>query len=358
MTAYVTGTRGIRAAPAGSTDALTAIARFIQGLPKAELHLHIEGTLEPELMFALAERNGVGLPYASVEALRAAYDFGSLQDFLDLYYQGMAVLLSEQDFYDLTWAYLERAHAQNVRHAEIFFDPQGHTDRGVAFATVIDGIHRALRDAETKLGLSSALIMCFLRHLDQDRAFETLEQALPYRERILGVGLDSSERGHPPAKFAEVFARARAEGFFPVAHAGEEGPADYVREALDLLQVRRIDHGVRAMEDEALVARLAESRTPLTVCPLSNVRLAVYPEMTRHPLRRMLEAGLMVTVNSDDPAYFGGYVNENYLAVHEALDLSQQQLAEIARNSFEAAFVDDARKAAFVAEIEAYSAAA
>ncbi len=337
---------------------MTDIARFIQGLPKAELHLHIEGTLEPELMFALAERNGVALPYASVEALRAAYDFGSLQDFLDLYYQGMAVLLQEQDFYDLTWAYLERARAQNVRHAEIFFDPQGHTERGVAFATAFEGIDRALRDAEAKLGLSSALIMCFLRHLDQDQAFETLAQAQPYRERIVAVGLDSSERGHPPAKFAEVFARARAQGFLAVAHAGEEGPPDYVREALDLLQVRRIDHGVRAMEDEALVARLAESRMPLTVCPLSNVRLAVYRDMKDHPLRRMLEAGLMVTVNSDDPAYFGGYVNENYLAVHDALQLSTQQLAEIARNSFEAAFLDDARKAALVAEVEAYSAAA
>ncbi len=337
---------------------MTDIARFIQGLPKAELHLHIEGTLEPELMFALAERNGVALPYASVEALRAAYDFGSLQDFLDLYYQGMAVLLQEQDFYDLTWAYLERARAQNVRHAEIFFDPQGHTERGVAFATAFEGIDRALRDAEAKLGLSSALIMCFLRHLDQDQAFETLAQAQPYRERIVAVGLDSSERGHPPAKFAEVFARARAQGFLAVAHAGEEGPPDYVREALDLLQVRRIDHGVRAMEDEALVARLAESRMPLTVCPLSNVRLAVYRDMKDHPLRRMLEAGLMVTVNSDDPAYFGGYVNENYLAVHDALQLSTQQLAEIARNSFEAAFLDDARKAALLAEVESYSAAA
>ncbi len=337
---------------------MTAIARFIEGLPKAELHLHIEGTLEPELMFALAERNGVALPYDSVEALRAAYDFGSLQDFLDLYYQGMAVLLQEQDFYDLTWAYLERARAQNVRHAEIFFDPQGHTERGVAFATAIDGIHRALRDAEAKLGLSSALIMCFLRHLDQDQAFETLEQALPYRERIVAVGLDSSERGHPPAKFAEVFARARAEGFLAVAHAGEEGPPDYVREALDLLQVRRIDHGVRAVEDADLVARLAENRVPLTVCPLSNVRLAVYREMREHPLRRMLESGLMVTVNSDDPAYFGGYVNENYLAVHEALGLSKDQLAEIARNSFEAAFLDEARKASLMAEVDAYAAEA
>ncbi len=337
---------------------MTAIARFIQGLPKAELHLHIEGTLEPELMFALAERNGVSLPYDSVEALRAAYDFGSLQDFLDLYYQGMAVLLHEQDFYDLTWTYLERAQAQNVRHAEIFFDPQGHTERGVAFATAFEGIDRALRDAEAKLGLSGAPIMCFLRHLDQDQAFETLEQALPYRERIVAVGLDSSERGHPPAKFAEVFARARAEGFLAVAHAGEEGPPDYVREALDLLQVRRIDHGVRAVEDEALVARLAESRIPLTVCPLSNVRLAVYRDMKQHPLRRMLEAGLMVTINSDDPAYFGGYVNENYLAVHEALELSQRQLAEIARNSFEAAFLDDARKASLMGEVDAYAAEA
>ena len=326
---------------------------FIQSLPKAELHLHIEGTLEPELMLALAERNGVALPYASVEALRAAYDFGSLQDFLDLYYQGMSVLRGEQDFYDLTWAYLERAAADNVRHAEIFFDPQGHTGRGVAFATVIDGIHRALSDAEPKLGLTSRLILCFLRHLDEDSALATLEQALPHRERIAGVGLDSSELGHPPEKFERAFARSRAEGFRVVAHAGEEGPADYVRGALDALKVERIDHGVRCLDDPALVQRLVAARVPLTVCPLSNLRLRVVEDMAEHPLRRMMELGLFVTVNSDDPAYFGGYVHENYAAVQDGLGLGRDDLAALARNSFEASFLEPEAKRALVAEVDA-----
>ncbi len=330
---------------------------FIQSLPKAELHLHIEGTLEPELMLALAERNGIKLPYDSVEALRAAYDFGNLQDFLDLYYQGMSVLQAEQDFYDLTWAYLERAAAENVRHAEIFFDPQGHTERGVAFATVIDGIHRALSDAEAKLGLTSRLILCFLRHLDEDSALATLEQALPYKDRIAGVGLDSSELGHPPEKFERAFARSRAEGFRAVAHAGEEGPADYIRGALDALQVERIDHGVRCLDDPALVERLAAERMPLTVCPLSNLRLCVVDEMAAHPLRRMMELGLFVTVNSDDPAYFGGYVNENYAAVQDALGLSRPDLAALARNSVEASFLEPAAKRALVAEVDAAAAA-
>ena len=333
---------------------MTEISAFIAGLPKAELHLHIEGTLEPELMFALAARNGLDLPYDSVEALRAAYDFGSLQDFLDLYYQGMAVLQREQDFYDLTWAYLERARAQNVLHAEIFFDPQGHTERGIAFDVAVNGIDRALKEAEARLGMSTALIMCFLRHLSQEEAFETLELALPHRDRIVAVGLDSSERGHPPEKFEQVFARARDEGFLTVAHAGEEGPADYVRGALDRLAVRRIDHGVRSLEDEALVARLAAERVPLTVCPLSNVRLAVYQDMKDHPLRTMLERGLMVTVNSDDPAYFGGYVNENYQAVQDALGLDRDQLVRLARNSFEASFLEDGRKQALLGRLEAY----
>ncbi|MDJ0934584.1 MAG: adenosine deaminase [Kiloniellales bacterium] len=330
---------------------------FIQSLPKAELHLHIEGTLEPELMLALAERNGIKLPYDSVEALRAAYDFGNLQDFLDLYYQGMSVLQAEQDFYDLTWAYLERAAAENVRHAEIFFDPQGHTERGVAFATVIDGIHRALSDAEAKLGLTSRLILCFLRHLDEDSALATLEQALPYKDRIAGVGLDSSELGHPPEKFERAFARSRAEGFRAVAHAGEEGPADYIRGALDALQVERIDHGVRCLDDPALVERLAAERMPLTVCPLSNLRLCVVDEMAAHPLRRMMELGLFVTVNSDDPAYFGGYVNENYAAVQDALGLSRADLAALARNSVEASFLEPAAKRTLVAEVDAAAAA-
>ncbi len=330
---------------------------FIQSLPKAELHLHIEGTLEPELMLALAERNGIKLPYDSVEALRAAYDFGNLQDFLDLYYQGMSVLQAEQDYYDLTWAYLERAAAENVRHAEIFFDPQGHTERGVAFATVIDGIHRALSDAEAKLGLSSRLILCFLRHLDEDSALATLEQALPYKDRIAGVGLDSSELGHPPEKFERAFARSRAEGFRAVAHAGEEGPADYIRGALDALQVERIDHGVRCLDDPALVERLAVERMPLTVCPLSNLRLCVVDDMAAHPLRRMMELGLFVTVNSDDPAYFGGYVNENYAAVQDALGLSRADLAALARNSVEASFQKPAAKRALVAEVDAAAAA-
>ena len=329
------------------------ITSFIEGLPKAELHLHIEGTLEPELMFRLAQRNRIDLPYGSVEELRAAYDFGNLQDFLDLYYQGMGVLQAEQDFYDLTWAYLERAAAENVRHAEIFFDPQGHTERGVAFATVIDGIHRALTDAEAKLGLTSRLILCFLRHLDEDSALATLAQALPYKDRIVGVGLDSSELGHPPEKFERAFARSREEGFRAVAHAGEEGPADYVRGALDALKVERIDHGVRCLEDPALVERLAAGRVPLTVCPLSNLRLCVVDDMAAHPLRRMMELGLFVTVNSDDPAYFGGYVNENYAAVQDALSLSRADLAALARNSIEASFLEPEAKRALVAEVDA-----
>ncbi len=326
---------------------------FIQSLPKAELHLHIEGTLEPELMLALAARNGIILPYDSVEALRAAYDFGNLQDFLDLYYQGMSVLQAEEDFYDLTWAYMERAAAENVRHAEIFFDPQGHTERGIAFTTVIDGIHRALTDAEVKLGLTSRLILCFLRHLDEDSALATLAQALPYKDRIVGVGLDSSELGHPPEKFERAFARSREEGFRAVAHAGEEGPADYVRGALDALKVERIDHGVRCLEDPALVERLAAGRVPLTVCPLSNLRLCVVDDMAAHPLRRMMELGLFVTVNSDDPAYFGGYVNENYAAVQDALGLSRADLAALARNSIEASFLEPEAKRALIAEVDA-----
>ena len=327
-------------------------AAFIAALPKAELHLHIEGTLEPELMFALAGRNGIRLPYASVEEVRAAYRFSNLQDFLDIYYAGAGALLHKQDFYDLTWAYLQRAFAQNVRHVEIFFDPQTHTARGVAFATVIDGISQALDDAEARLGISSRLIMCFLRHLDEADALATLELALPYRDRIAGVGLDSSERGNPPGKFREAFRRARAAGFMATAHAGEEGPAAYVREALDVLAVSRIDHGNNALDDAGLVTELARRRIPLTVCPLSNVKLRVVDDLRAHPLQRMLDLGLFVTVNSDDPAYFGGYINENYLAVAEALDLDRETLAQLARNSFAASLLDADTRAALVAQVD------
>ena len=329
-----------------------SIAAFVAALPKAELHLHIEGTLEPELMFAIARRNGIELPYSSVEEVRAAYSFSSLQDFLDIYYAGANALLEMQDFYDLTWAYLEKAFNQNVRHVEIFFDPQTHTGRGVAFATVIDGISRALDDAEARLGISSRLILCFLRHLDEADALHTLDEAMAYRDRIAGVGLDSSERGNPPGKFREVFRRARAAGFVAVAHAGEEGPAQYVREALDVLEVVRIDHGNNALDDAGLVAELVQKRIPLTVCPLSNVKLCVVDGIARHPLKRMLDLGLFVTVNSDDPAYFGGYVNENYIAVAEALGLGREELVQLARNSFEASLLSQADISAFITELD------
>ena len=311
---------------------------FIAALPKAELHLHIEGTLEPELMFELARRNNIALPHESVAALRRAYNFSDLQSFLDLYYQGAGVLQTQQDFYDMTAAYFRKAASQSVRHAEIFFDPQTHTARGIDFGTVIRGIHEAQRDAQRDLGVTSKLILCFLRHLDEEDAIATLDAAMPFREWIAGVGLDSSERGHPPSKFARVFARARAEGLLVVAHAGEEGPPQYIREALDILHARRIDHGVRCLEDDALVDRLVAEQIPLTVCPLSNVRLRVFDTMRDHPLRTMLKRGLKVTINSDDPAYFGGYINENYLAVAEALDLTRAELEQLARNSFEASF--------------------
>ena len=330
---------------------------FIETLPKAELHVHIEGTLEPEMMFALAARNGVALPYASVAALRAAYRFDNLQEFLDLYYQGMDVLRRERDFYELTRAYLEHANADAVRHVEIFFDPQAHTTRGIPFATVLDGIDGALRDGARELGISSRLIACFLRHLDADAAEATLDAVLAHRDRIVGIGLDSSERGNPPGKFVAVFARARAAGLRAVAHAGEEGPAAYVGEALDRLKVARIDHGNRALDDEALVRRLVAERIPLTVCPLSNLKLGVVADMADHPLKTMLDKGLLVTVNSDDPAYFGGYVNANYRAVRAALGLGDDALATLARNSFAASFLDEADKAAAIAEVEAYAAA-
>jgi adenosine deaminase len=336
---------------AGTVDATA----FIAGLPKAELHVHVEGTLEPELLFELAQRNRVALPWASVEELRAAYRFESLQDFLDLYYQGARVLQTESDFYELTRAYLERARGQNVLHAEIFFDPQAHTSRGVAFASVVNGIHRASLDAARRLGIGSKLILCFLRDLEPEAAQATLDQALAYRDRIVAVGLDSSELGHPPSRFEEVFDRARELGFLTVAHAGEEGPADYVWQALDLLHVRRIDHGNRALEDPALVRRLAESRIPLTVCPLSNLKLGVVDDLRHHPLREMMERGLVVTVNSDDPAYFGGYVNENYTAVQQALGLTEEHLYALARSSFEASFLEPHEIAALLQRLEAHA---
>lgn len=329
-------------------------ATFIERLPKAELHLHIEGTFEPELRFAIARRNGIELPYASVAELRAAYEFENLRDFLDIYYQGMNVLRTERDFYDLAWAYLERARAENVLHAEIFFDPQAHSARGVAFATVIEGLHRALEDGAAKLGISAKLILCFLRDLPAEDAMATLEAALAYKDWFVAVGLDSTERGHPPAGFRAVFDRARAEGLLTVAHAGEEGPPAYVRQALDLLRVARIDHGNRALEDPALVARLAREGVPLTLCPLSNLKLKVVEELSAHPLKEMLDKGLRVTVNSDDPAYFGGYVNENYRAVQEALGLTDEDLGRIARNSFEAAFLGPAEKQALIARLDEY----
>ncbi|CAD5377280.1 Adenine deaminase [Pseudomonas sp. OF001] len=329
---------------------------YLRALPKAELHLHIEGTLEPELMFALAARNGVALPWASVEETRAAYAFSDLQSFLDLYYAGAAALLHEQDFHDLAMAYFERAAADGVVHAELFFDPQTHTARGVPFATVLDGLERACREAQSRYEISSRLILCFLRHLSEEDGFATLEQALPHLSRIHGVGLDSSERGHPPSKFARLFERCRELGLHVVAHAGEEGPPAYIVEALDILRVERIDHGVRAAEDPALLERLARDQVPLTVCPLSNVRLCVFPRLADHNLKALLDAGLKVTINSDDPAYFGGYVLENYRQTAEALGLSRDQLRRIARHSLEAAFVDDAERAPWLARLEALDA--
>jgi adenosine deaminase len=313
----------------------------IARLPKVELHLHIEGALEPELLFRLAERNGVDLPYGSIDEVRAAYQFQDLQSFLDIYYAGACVLLTEQDFYDLTWAYLKRCQQDHVRHTEIFFDPQTHTERGVAFATVIDGITRALDDGERELGISSRLILCFLRHLSAEAAMETFEASRPYRDRIAAFGLDSAEQGHPPEKFRAVFDRVRDAGFRVVAHAGEEGPPEYIRQALDVLQVDRIDHGVQAEQDPALLQRLAQEQIPLTVCPLSNIKLCVFDRLEDHNLKRLLDAGLRVTINSDDPAYFGGYIGENFRATTEALALSIDDLEQLARNAVEAAFLDD-----------------
>ncbi len=326
---------------------------FARTLPKAELHLHIEGTLEPELLLALAARNGVAIPFRDVDAIRAAYAFSDLQSFLDLYYQGAAVLRTVEDFADLAAAYLRTAHAQGVRHVEMFFDPQTHTSRGVPFAAVVDGLTAAIAEAEVTLGMSAALIMCFLRHLPPDDAMDTLEAALPHADRILGIGLDSSEVGFPPSLFSEVYRRAVSEGFLPVAHAGEEGPPEYVWQAIDTLGVRRVDHGVRSMEDPALVRRLAHDGIPVTLCPLSNVRLRVVDRLADHVLPDMLDAGLVVSINSDDPAYFGGYVGDNYAAVEEELRLSRHDLAEVARQSFRSSFLPDDRITELIAEIDA-----
>lgn len=331
---------------------MTQLHDYIKVLPKAELHLHIEGSLEPEQMFELAARNNVTLPYGSVEEIRAAYDFNNLQEFLDLYYAGMSVLQTQQDFHDLTYAYLKRVHADNCRHVEIFFDPQGHTVRGVPFEAVIEGIFSGLAAGEKDFGISSHLILSFLRHLSEEAAFETLTQAEPYLDRILGVGLDSSELGHPPSKFARVFAKSAELGLKLFAHAGEEGPPEYVYEALDILNVDRIDHGNRSLEDEALVKRLAEEKMVLTVCPLSNLKLCVVDDLKNHPLKIMLELGLKATVNSDDPSYFGGYLNDNYIRTADALGLTKADIVTLVRNGFEGAYLPDDRKAALLSELD------
>ena len=335
---------------------MTDLSAFIQGLPKAELHLHIEGSLEPELMFALAARNGLSLPFASVEAVRAAYDFSNLQDFLDIYYAGASVLLTRADFHDLAMAYFERAAADQVRHAEIFFDPQTHTDRGVGFDVVMEGLLSAMAEAKTRLGLTSKLILCFLRHLSEEAALATLAEAEPWLDQIAGVGLDSSEQGHPPSKFARVFAAAAAKGLKRVVHAGEEGPPAYVWEALDLLQIDRIDHGNRSLEDPALVQRIVADGLTLTVCPLSNHKLCVVSDLAQHPIKQMLDLGLKATINSDDPAYFGGYVNANFSAVTKAVGLTRDEIVTLAKNSFTGSFLTPAEIAAHLAEIDAYCA--
>lgn len=329
-------------------------AELIKKIPKAELHLHIEGTFEPELMFAIAQRNNVSIRFKSVEEIREAYNFHNLQSFLDIYYEGAGVLLKERDFYDLTMAYLERCKEDHVVHTEIFFDPQTHTDRGVPFEVVFKGIHGALKDAEKKWGITSHLIMCFLRHLSEAAAFETLKASLPYKKHIIAVGLDSSEVGHPPSKFVNVFQAAREAGYLTVAHAGEEGPAGYIWEALDLLKVKRIDHGVRSIEDADLMKRLIQEKMPLTVCPLSNLKLCVVKNLADHNLKQLLHQGVKVTINSDDPAYFGGYINQNYLETAQALNLSNEDIKQIACNSFEASFLPDALKARWKAEISGF----
>lgn len=327
---------------------------FIQLLPKAELHLHIEGTLEPELLFKLADRNNIPLSYKSIEDVRKAYNFQDLQSFLNIYFAGSQVLMTEQDFYDLTWAYLQKAKQQNIRHVEIFFDPQTHTKRDITFETIIMGISNALKEAERTLGISTGLILCFLRDLSAESAIQTLEQATPFKDLLIGVGLDSAEKNNPPRKFERVFNKAREMGLLTFAHAGEEGPPEYIREAIDLLKVLRIDHGIRCLEDKALVKRLWDEQIPLTVCPISNIKLHVFEKMAQHPIKKMLEAGLCVTINSDDPAYFRGYINENFIEVTQALHLSQEQIIQLAKNSFLASCLPWNKKEKFIAEIDDY----
>ncbi|MCL9773889.1 adenosine deaminase [Vibrio methylphosphonaticus] len=327
---------------------------FIQGLPKVELHLHIEGSLEPELLFTLAQRNHIDLPYSSPEALRKAYEFDDLQSFLDLYYQGANALITEQDFYDLTWAYLQRCHADNVIHTEIFFDPQTHTERGIAFDTVINGIARALQDGQQKLAISSHIIMCFLRHLSEESAINTLTLALDHKDKIIGVGLDSSEQGHPPKKFENVFAMARKEGFLTVAHAGEEGPAQNIVDAIDILGVSRVDHGVRCVDSPELLDSLIESQMPLTVCPLSNIKLRVFNDMSQHNIVELLRKGVAVTINSDDPAYFGGYMTDNFQAVSDAHPMTRNELTQFTLNAIDASFIDASLKHEYRRRVESY----
>jgi adenosine deaminase len=327
---------------------------FIQNLPKAELHLHIEGTFEPELLFKIAQRNNIEIPFKSVEELRRAYDFDCLQDFLDIYYQGANVLQTEQDFYDLTYAYLQKCDLQNVRHTEIMFDPQTHTERGIAFSTVINGISKACDDAKKNFNITSFLIMSYLRHLSEEDAFKTLEQSLPYKDIIKAVGLDSSEKGNPPSKFKNVFEASVKEGYIPLAHAGEEGDADYVWEALDILKIKRIDHGNNALQDPDLVQEIIKRDIAMTVCPLSNKALQVVPDLTKHPLKKMMELGLKPTINSDDPAYFGGQVNQNYIAIQKALNLTKKDLYELAGNSFEYSLLNTDTKEKYLAELEEY----
>lgn len=330
------------------------LAEFITRIPKAELHLHIEGSLEPAQMFMLSKRNSVSIPFATVEEIRSAYQFNNLQEFLDIYYEGMRVLQTEEDFYDLTYAYLEKSHKDSVKHTEIFFDPQAHTSRGLPISVPVNGIVKALEDGQKKLSVSSKLIMCFLRHLDEQSAFETLNQATPYLEHISGVGLDSSELGHPPAKFERVFQQARSLGLRCVAHAGEEGPAEYVQEAINLLKVDRIDHGNRAMDDPVLLKTLAEKKLALTLCPLSNVKLKVIEQLANHPVRFMLDQGITATINSDDPAYFGGYINQNFLSVAQALGLEQQHIIALAKNSFTGSFLHTAEKNKYLDAIDQF----
>jgi adenine deaminase len=330
-----------------------AMLSLLERLPKVELHLHIEGTLEPELMFAIAQRNGIRLKYATVDAVREAYQFHDLQSFLEIYYAACGVLLQEEDFYDLTMAYLQRIHSQGVRHVEIFFDPQIHIDRSIPFTTVISGIRRALDHGKRLYGISSHVIMCFVRHLSEEAAFDVLEQALPYKPHIIAVGLDSYEVGHPPEKFARVFERARQHGFRTVAHAGEEGPAEYIWQALNVLQVSRIDHGVRCLDDDALVEELVRRQVPLTVCPLSNVKLGVFPSLEAHPLKQMLARGLCVTVNSDDPAYFGGYILENFIAAQRTLYLDRGEIQQLATNAIRASFLSEAEQQALLDQVTA-----